>query len=80
MFSNPEFKDLYDQFTRMFEEEGDVFGTLMDSITNDYKHSVIPSNMHKTILIRILSMAAVEYFKNKISIIEEKEIIDEFKF
>lgn len=79
MFSNQEFKDLYDQFKNMYKKEGDVYGTLVDSIKNDYKHSVIPSHLQKTVILQILDIASVDYFKDKLTIIEEKEVIDEFK-
>lgn len=80
MFSNPEFQDLYEQFTNMFKKEGDVYGTLVESIRNDYKHSVIPSNLQKTVILQILEFASIDYFKDSINIIEEKDIVDEFRF
>ena len=79
-FNSEEFNKLYEDFSLMFKEEGDVYGNLLESITSDYKHKVIPTTMHKTIIVQILDMAAVEYFKNEIEIIEEPEIIKEYGF
>lgn len=79
-FQNSEFKKLYNNFLKMFKEEGDVYGSLTATIKSDYTHRIIPSHMQKTITLQVLDLAAIEYFKKDIEIIMENDIIDEFGF
>ena len=80
MFSNQEFKDLYDDFLKMYQEEGDVYQSMMESISSDYKHNKIPNHMHKTIIVQILNFASIEYFKKDIRVLTEKDIIEDYGF
>jgi len=79
-FNNSSFNELYETFSDMFKKEGDVYGSLLESITSDYKHHVIKGNMQKTVMLQILSIAAVDYFIKEIDILDEEHLIDEFKF
>lgn len=77
-FNSKQFQELYDTFERMFQEEGDVYGTLIESIESDYKNGLIHTSVNKKVALQVLDLAAVEYFKHTLPIISEEELIKHF--
>jgi len=81
-YNNPEFNELYQNFLKMYDQEGDVYGTLRQSIEEDLKSKMIPSSVHKTVIHQILDEASVEYFIKEITVLplNDNTFKDEFKF
>jgi len=42
-YSSKEFKELFETFSKMFEQEGDIYLNNKKSVESDYDHASIPS-------------------------------------
>lgn len=78
-FYSKNFKEVYNKFLSMFQQEGDVYESILETIQEDFESGTIPDNIQKKAIVSILDEAAVEYyFKEHITIFTEKQYLDEF--
>lgn len=76
-YHSEKFRDLFNTFKRMFQEEGDIYESTKKGIEEDIDHSMISSTFEKKIVLNILKDAAIDYYKSNINIISEEEFIKE---
>ena len=74
-FSSKQYNNIYNNFKKMFDEEGDVYESVKESVLEDYEHTMINSPMAKKLILSILQKAAVEYYIKNIKVIKEEEIL-----
>jgi hypothetical protein len=77
-YSSKKFKELYETFTKLFTEEGNVYESTKQSVLEDYKHNLIPDDISKTVILTILKDAAVDYLKDEIVILNENKYLNQF--
>ena len=69
------FQKLYNNFTKMYTNEGNVYESILESIQSDYKHNMIPGELEKKILITILEDATIDFFKKEFKYITEDQFL-----
>ena len=74
-YNSPMFKELYNNFLKMFDEEGDVFESLKESILEEKEHNMTNSSFDKQIVMQVLKDAAIEYYSREVQVLNEDELI-----
>lgn len=76
-YQSKKFLELFNTFRRMFDEEGDVYNSIKESIVNEYEHDMLPSNIEKRVMLSILKDAAIDFHKENMEILTEKEYLNQ---
>lgn len=74
-YKNEEFDKLYQNFIKMYKEEGNIFNSVKESIEEGYEHHMIPDTISKNIVLQILKEASKAVFSEKIIVLNEDEFI-----
>jgi rubrerythrin len=69
------FQAIYEQFNKMFEQEGDCYDTILDSIEQEYEGGNLPTGMSKKLIINILEDVTVDFYENKIEVLTEEQFL-----
>lgn len=76
-YKSKRFLELFKTFKRLFDTEGDVYESVKDSIFDkEYEHSMIPGDMEQKIILAILKDAAVEFYKENVVVLTEKQYLE----
>lgn len=78
-YNSKKFKSLYDTFKSLFDNEGDVYETTKKSVEEDYQHGMIPTDIEKKIVLKILKDAAIDFYKSDVKILKEDEYLKTMK-
>lgn len=76
-YKNKKFIEVYTNFMRMFQQEGNVYETIKQGIEEDYKHNSIPEDMSKLVLLNILKDVLVDFLNKDIKLLTEDEYLKE---
>ena len=76
-YNSKAFKELYNTFSKYFEQEGDVYRSVKESIfsAEDLIGTEAAKDFSKSVALSILQDAAADYYKNNIEILNQKEYL-----
>lgn len=68
-------QDMYDNFNKMFQTEGNCYESILDSLEKDYEHGQIPTGTSKMLIVGVLKDVATDYFKEKVKLLTEEQYL-----
>lgn len=78
-YKSKQFQKLYDSFVTAFQQEGDVYQSLLESINSDYQHKMIPGELEKSLIISVLNEAAIDYYSSEIEVLSENNFLNKLE-
>lgn len=75
-YKSKTFQKLYNNFAQMFEQEGNCYESILESVQEDYEHGKLPNGTSKMLIINVLKDVTVDYYKSKVRVLTEKEYLE----
>jgi len=79
-YKSKELMELYNFFMNAFEQEGDVYESLKDSIEDEsQEHALIPKTIQTKMIMTILNDAAIAFYSKEMVVLSEEEYLNSIK-
>lgn len=76
-YKSKTFQSMYDQFRKMFLQEGDCYDSILESLDKDYEHNMLPEDgPPKHVVKGVLQDVTVDFYKSKLVVLTEKQYLN----